>query len=318
MPRGVDKLVMKTLTSSILFWLLFTHVFASELILGSVDYGKKWINLASNEKSSKEMLISLLCQTTYGKKVVKAAQQKAAMRGKSLIDLIVVGNGSVTDTTLIRRFAKSDPEIVEYENRSEVYLNSDLSIKNAILDLAHELTHFTRREPFNPYLDSFNFISFLRATIEERGGEAEAFIAECKVMRQLFAGKVFNESKCPQIIDVATGKFSLKLTKQRFYQVGAQYGQFWEEAAKLGVTRAEVPEVSDGQAIFISSAYGLPYPLATIREYQSMMRRVCHNDERRLGYMKEKLGRSPASVTVKKSYKQMERSFFKRCGNIEP
>ena len=134
-------------------------------------------------------------------------------------------------------------------------------------------------------------------------------------MKELFSGQAYRDSKCPIVTDPATGKFSRVLTAKRFYQVGSLYSQFWEDSTPFGVEKADLPSLSSEQAVFISSAYSLPYPLATIIEYRTMMSRVCKNDEKRLSFMKYKVGRTPAATT-KKSYKAMEKSFFNRCANI--
>ena len=65
--------------------------------------------------------------------------------------------------------------------RSEIRLNRELSMADALLDLAHELTHFVQREIFNPYSLQFSALQFLEESIEGQGGEAQAYISECKV-----------------------------------------------------------------------------------------------------------------------------------------
>ena len=46
--------------------------------------------------------------------------------------------------------------------------------------------------------------------------------------------------------------------------------------------------------------YAVPYPLAALREYETIMSKVCENDYKRLAYMRESignpLGRTLASV----------------------
>ncbi len=289
---------------------------ASELIVGKVNYEMPWTKLAKSEEVSKLMLLRILAKSSVGEKILKAAKAKAGETGKTLADVLVIGKGSITDTTLIRRFSKSNPERVEYEDKSQVFINSNLSVRDAVLDLAHELTHYTLRNTFNPYRDGFNFVSFLQSTIELKGGEVDAFMTECRVMKNLFGGQVYNDSKCSEITDLSTGKLSRKLTKQKFYQIGSLFSKFWEDSRAYGIEKSDFPAISSEQAVFISSAYSLPYPLATLVEYRSMMMRVCKNDEKRLSYMQQKVGRSPASATTKKSYKKMEKSFFDRCANI--
>ena len=300
---------------SIIFFLFIMTGYAQEMFIGELNYAQKWTKIAKSEELAKLMILGKINQSAYGKKIVQAAQRKARKSGKRLVDLIVVGHGSITDTTLIRRFSKSNPDIVEYEDRSKVYINGDLSVKDAILDMAHELTHFSYRTVFNPYKDGFTFASFLHDTIENRGGEVDAFISECSVLKDLFTPQEFRDSKCPSIIDSSTGHFSRKLTMEHFYQVGPLFQKFWDDSARFGVSKVDFPYLTSAQPIFISSAYSVPYPLATLIEYRNMMTHVCKNDERRLVYMKKKVGRSPASI-VRRSYQSMEKSFFDRCQNI--
>lgn len=313
-PLKTEKVVMKRLKVIITATIFLLNLPVYGYILGDIDYNKKWIKLAKTEQESKQMLLQLLANSKSGAQIISQAKRKADRRHAELSSLIIPGRTSITDTTLIRRFSRTNPDQVEYEDRSKVYINSDHNVRDAILDLAHELTHFTYRQAFNPYRDGFSFSSFLKGTIEKKGGEAHAFITECKVLKEMFPGIIYQESKCPSIVDPSTGRFSFKKTVIRFYQVGAYYDQFWTEVRPFDVTKEQFPLISEAQATFISSAYGKPYPVATIQEYTDMMRKVCQNDERRLGHMKQKTTRSPASIS---SYKKMEKSFFQRCGSIQ-
>jgi hypothetical protein len=53
-----------------------------------------------------------------------------------------------------------------------------LGLKEAILDLAYELTHFSLRLPLTLFIKFFAK-EFIVSTVEGRGGEVEAFGGGC-------------------------------------------------------------------------------------------------------------------------------------------
>ena len=79
---------------------------------------------------------------------------------------------------------------------------------------------------------------------------------------------------------------------------------FLEEIQIFQLTEEKFPYLSGREAAFISSAYGLPYPLASLREFKQIMARVCENDRARYKY----LGRTPASVESR-----LKKELDKRC-----
>ncbi len=113
--------------------------------------------------------------------------------------MVKVGDSSLTDTTLVRKFSPHSPEHVIYESRSVVYISRHLAWDDALLDLAHELTHYVYRESFNPYAESFNAKDFIKGTIEGKGGEVQAFLTECRVLKELFSSRVQSRSHCLKI-----------------------------------------------------------------------------------------------------------------------
>jgi hypothetical protein len=143
---------------------------------GSRDYNRTWTKLAPFEKDSIKWLLMKLKTSETGRKLIGLAKTKARREGKSLLELIEGGEGSMTDTTLVRRFSPDEPNDVEYRVESQVFVNRDLMAKDALLDLAHELTHFVFREPFNPYGNTFSLNAFISNTIEGKGGEVDAFL----------------------------------------------------------------------------------------------------------------------------------------------
>ena len=231
-------------------------------------------------------------------KIIKKARAKASSYGKKLSDVIFGGEGSITDTTLVRRFSPVRPEEISYESRSKVFINRNLSIKNAILDLAHELTHFSFRTTFNPYHGHFDLKDFITSTVEGKGGEVDAYLVECRVLLELFGDQV-SDSNCHRILNRETGKIDRKKGIDEFYQLGKYYKSFNSQIKKHNLAPKNFSQTSAKSAHFISSAYGLPYPLAAVYEYESIMRRVCKNDERRLNIMRNKKGRMPSTAQQK-------------------
>ncbi len=258
----------------------------------SAPLGTHWARWTESEEENVKKLVELLERSDTGKTLVSEARAKARRFGLTLSDVIKVGEGSLTDTTLIRKFHPESPEEVSYESRSQVFVNRHLAWREGILDLAHELTHYVYRPTFNPYTVNFSLADFVRSTIEGKGGEAHAFVTECRVMRELFTRDTNGDSNCRKI-ENENGELDELLARQFFYHVGSFYAQLKTIMADRGILN-HFPHLKEEKIKFVSSAYGLPYPLAAIHEYQSVLSRVCENDRRRLALMQS--GRAPAAV----------------------
>jgi len=295
----------------ILVILLFTtNSWASYLFVeGSFNPTQRWSEFSKDPEINIKNLFQQLIKSKTGKALLKAAKDKSSEYGSTLYDIVKEGEGSLTDTTLVRRFNMASPEHIVYESKSKIYLNKNLTQYDALLDLAHELTHFVYRKNFNPYVKNFSLSEFIRNTIEGTGGEVQAFVVECIVHSELFPGKMDSKYNCENIYDKESKKFSTKLAIKKFYQVGSYYESFIGVLNKHGIV-SEFPEISESKESFISSAYGIPYPVAAFEEYLTVLNKVCENDKRRLGYMKVGEGRSPASVN------QFESDYKTRCKDI--
>lgn len=270
-----------------------------------------WIQLADSEEQSVAKLIALLEKSATGKKILQKAQAKAAKDGLQIFDVISAGDGSLTDTTLIRRFSPESPEQIEYETRSHVTVNRRLRVIDAVLDLAHELTHYTFRTPFNPYDHQFNLKSFVKSTVEGEGGEVEAFVVECQVLFELYPHE--SRQNCQKIIDPITQQLSKNLGVEHFYRVGGHMRSFAQEMGDYALKTEDFPHLSQDDALFISSAWGLPYPVAAFKEYVTIMGRACENDQKRLSIIKNQLSRSPASFESSSRFQKMQSDFEGRC-----
>lgn len=260
-----------------------------------ISYDQKWTTIAESEEESIKELFKILERSNTGSKIIARSQSKALSYGNTLAELVLAGEGSLTDTTLVRKFSPSNPDEVVYESRSKVYINRHLTVKNALLDLAHELTHFALREPFNPYKAPFGLKDFITSTVEGKGGEVEAYLVECQVLFELFK-KGSHETNCHRVIDPSSGRVNKSRGVHEFYQLGRFYSAFHNSLRKHDVEASSFEATSRGGAHFISSAYGLPYPLAAVHEYEAIMERVCQNDNRRIAIMRRNVSRSPSSV----------------------
>ena len=283
---------MRVWLTTILVSLSFnTSALEGRTIIVEAPMGTIWSKYTSSGDANVLRLVELLQRSTAGEALIKAAGAKASQSGLTITDLIEAGEGSLTDITLIRKFHPDTPENVVFETRSKVYINRHLPWREALLDLAHELTHYVYREPFNPYTLNFSLPDFVRSTIEGQGGEAHAFVTECQVMSELFTTEFSQDNNCSMIR--GAGTLERKRASELFYHVGTFYPQMKKIVEGRGIA-SEFPSIKDEKIKFVSSAYGLPYPMAAIEEYQSVLAKVCENDRRRLAYMSS--GRAPASV----------------------
>lgn len=281
-----------------------------------IDFNEAWYKKDRSDEENFKRLVTGLEKVGTGKKVIQKATEKAAQQGHTLFDVVAIGDGSLTDTTLIRRFSASNPAQVIYETRSKVYLNKHLKTLDALLDFAHELTHFTYREPFNPYDARFHLKDFIKSTVEGRGGEVDAYMVECKVLRELLPGEGFSRSNCQRVWDQKTASVSKEMGVMEFYKVGHHFDGLKKDLEKFAVNEKDLPQTSSNEALFISSAWGLPYPVAAVKEYVNIMDRVCKNDQNRITLMQTKVGRAPAGVDSSKDsqdYRLMFEDFKSRC-----
>jgi hypothetical protein len=261
---------------------------------GHMKTAGSWMDLTSSEELNFKKLFELLSRSETGEKMIKEAAYKASRSGQTLQDVIKVGESSLTDTTLVRKFSPHSPEHVIYESRSVVYINKSLAWDDALLDLAHELTHYVYREGFNPYSESFNAKDFIKSTIEGNGGEVQAFLTECKVLRELFSRRVQSRSNCQKIEDSA-GQLSYSKAVELFYHVGSYYDGLHSQLQKRDIA-SSFSDLKSEKINFISSAYGVPYPVAALMEYDLVVSKVCENDKKRLAYMQQSgPKRGPAS-----------------------
>ncbi len=154
---------MKTALLMFLFSLFFLKATATDHLLhleSSYSLNTSWGKVGRSDHERVEFLISYLLKSHKGQEIIRKTTEKIAP--KKLTDVIKVGAGSITDTTLTRKFSPQNPHELTYETHSTVYINSELRIIHAVLDLAHELVHFNERDPFNPYTSTFTPKDFVQ------------------------------------------------------------------------------------------------------------------------------------------------------------
>lgn len=277
--------------------------------IGTVDYKIKWSSIFKEEEKNLRYLLDILKGSKTGQALIERAEIKASKQGSELLTFIKEGRGSLTDTTLTRKFTEDNPDHVSYESQSVIYINKDLSVMDAVLDLAHELGHFVYRTAFNPYTLNFTLKEFIKNTIEGEGGEAHAFLNECQVLKELFSSAIQKRSNCHKIFDPQENEYSKTLAIKHFYRVGDNYEAF-DEILKDKSIRQDFKDLSSERVTFVSSAYGGSYPVAAYKEYQNILYKVCENDQKRLALMRAKKGRSIAS---QEAYDSFVESYEKRC-----
>jgi len=282
----------------------------------NTDFNTQWLDSSLGPEESLKKILRIINRSQVGKELLQLANKKAYQQGETLFDIIKVGEISVSDTTLLRKFYPQNPEQIIYETKSKIFLNKELNLMDGVLDLAHELTHFTHRTSFNPYLTNFNLIDFIKSTIEGTGGEVDAFLMECQILKELFGSTNKYNGNCKKLLDPIRGKFSREKGIELFYQVGEYYKTTVKTISMYGENVSLLGNLNSQDAIYISSAYGLPYPLAAVKEFVSIMDRVCLNDQKRLSLLKEKSARMPASVGREYSIQKIDQeylSFKQRC-----
>jgi hypothetical protein len=270
----------------------------SILIDSEIRLSQPWTSIHHQEKESIKAMLNYLLRSPSAKIVIKVATKRAAGYGKTLVDIIDGGDLSLTDTTMIRRFYRDRPEHMMIESRSKIYLNRHLDAFDAMLDLIHELTHFAYRQEFNPYRSDFSLGSFVRSTIEGEGGEVDAYMTECRVVRDIFPSRLSQGESCQQVIDPKNGHLSRSWGVKQFYRIGKFYPQYQDMLMRHRVPKEYFSHLSEQEPIFISSAYSLPYPVAAVKEYLTILERTCANESKRVGVMRANGNRSPSSLSL--------------------
>lgn len=229
-----------------------------------------------------------LGSTPTGAQLLKVAQKKWKLKAVSELTAVVDwGETSRTDAILTRHYDPSTGEEVR-EKTVVIYLRQDQAIGASVLDLAHELTHGTTEQTWDPYDPKLTAEGYIRAGIEGAGGEVEAVWNECRVSAELeqAGGEAIPGDRCGRYIVGKTVDRGMIL--KDFYKVGESLSGFLKELNVSGRSPASspFPELSDETPTLISSTWNQPYPLALFREYEELTRLACANTTRRLSALK--------------------------------
>lgn len=225
----------------------------------------------------------------------RAVLGRAAAKDPAFAEKIKVGSASYTESTFSRTYSLLDGK-EQINLHHDVTLNRGLSLADAVVDLAHELVHFTEKGMLDPYKAGFERAEFIRNGIEGEGGELSALAVECRVAWSLEdAYKGFPEHKLCERYRGEANTFQHEAARLDYYALGTDwYHRSGEELKTV------IPEVTKHATVFTSSYAGKPYPVALSEEYAVTRKAACANNERkyRLISAQTGAGRQPASSSL--------------------
>lgn len=266
------------------------------LLLSPLAFGRDWRAPAFNQQSDLKAVLGILAETPYGRSLL----QSAAMRDPQYLFRLKIGNSSLTESTLRRSFDLANGK-EWFELYQEVTIAKQLSLADAVLDLAHELTHFAFRKPMNPYHLDFDEVTFIRHGVEGLGGELDAFLSECQVTLEMsHKDPTFPMHPLCSAYLSKDGQVNREQARQDYYRVGSK-----EFTPRL---RSIIPEISSARAVFRSAQAGTAYPIALAKEFSETIRAACENNIKRLELIQVRVSaiqkersRSPASLKTEEA-----------------
>lgn len=232
-------------------------------------------------------LISVLGSIPEGKKILADAKKK----NPAFLDQMHAGDASFTESTFVRTYSLLDGK-ERIELRHELTLSKKLNLADAVVDLAHELIHYTDKGMLDPYRPGFALKEFVKNGIEGPGGELAALKEECKVAWALERAYVTYPTHllCSSYHKGEFG-FDMAKAKRDYYSLGGWYHKVDPEMRKA------MPELTRAKVQFNSSYAGKPYPVALAEEFQETRKAACANNRRKYSLIAAQAdsGRSPAS-----------------------
>jgi hypothetical protein len=260
---------------------LFYLLIASLTAFGSSNADPNW---RAHWKGLPELL-AVLGTVPEGQAILEAAREK----DPNFLDHIHKGEASYTESTFARSYSLLDGR-EHIELRHEITLNRRLPLGEAVVDLAHELVHFTEKAMLDPYKPGFELKEFVKKGIEGPGGELVALRGECEVAWAL--GKKY-EFYPPHRLCAPYrqgDKFHEAKARRDYYALGR-----WLRRAPESLTGA-VPELTDEPVVFTSSYARKPYPIALTEEFEATREAACENNRKkyRLIAAQAENGRAPA------------------------
>lgn len=280
-------------------------------------------NDPDQDRQSLYNLLRIVKSTKFGRKVIKIAFD----RYPKFYERISIGDRSFTESTYSRTYSLKDgSEELMIENHLTISRN--LSRIDAVYDLTHELVHFLFRKPHNPYKMEFSMPEFVRHGIEGKGGELQAFEAECRLAWELEKkAKVEPHRLCEKyrlairekeqpkrsLASRILSLFARDKAAKDFYSVGNYF-------VTLQGLQIELPKLSNENPIFISSLENSPYPYALIQEFVNVRKMACENNVRKARLIQQQAarardGRDPTADanSLSKEYKRLSKYFRRHC-----
>lgn len=253
-------------------------------------------------------LVPLLESVPEGKKVL----EEAAGKDKDFLAKIKTGDASFTESTFARTYSLLDGR-ENIELRHEVTINRRLSLADAVIDLAHELVHFTEKRMLDPYKPGFELRQFVQRGIEGQGGELAALERECVVawaMKERFPG--FPRHQLCESYR-AGARFNRAKALADYYALGSWF-------RKNESLKEALPLVSDRTVVFTSSYARKPYPVALAEEFSATREAACANNRKkyRLISAQAEGGRAPSSdqlLRERRRLKAYDRLYCAHVGN---
>lgn len=251
-------------------------------------------------------LEALLRQVPEGKKVLEAAER----RDPEVLQRIKLGKASFTESTFSRTYSLVDGK-EQVRLRHEITLSTRLKLADAVVDLAHELLHFSEKGMLDPYRPGFELEQFVRNGIEGEGGELAALEVECQVawaLERKHPG--FPRHRLCERYRKKGDRFARAAARRDYYSVGTWYRQ---TSDKL---RSAIPELSEAGVVFTSSFAGKPYPVALAEEFVATLKTACVNNRRkyRLIAAQSEGDRAPASVELMRERMRLKAYDRLYCG----
>ncbi|MGZ3713014.1 MAG: hypothetical protein ACXVBE_14715 [Bdellovibrionota bacterium] len=249
-------------------------------------------------------LTSVLGSIPEGKKILDQAKKK----NSAFAEQLHMGDASFTESTFVRTYSLLDGK-EKIELHHEVTLSKKLNLADAVVDLAHELIHFTDKGMLDPYRPGFALKEFVKNGIEGPGGELAALREQCKVAwaLQKAYSKYPTHLLCSSYHKGQVG-FDSEKAKKDYYSLGGWY-------SKIDIAmQHDLPELSRDRVQFNSSYAGKPYPVALAEEFHETRKAACVNNRRKYSLIAAQAdsGRRPASSDLeieRRRLKQYDENF---------
>lgn len=282
-----------------LLLLAFSFVPAMAKEPRSFDWSASW--------ESVKQLGEILRSVPEGRSVLEAAERK----DPSVLTRIKAGRASFTESTFSRTYSLVDGK-EQIRLRHEITLNNRLKLADAVVDLAHELLHFSEKGMLDPYRSGFELEQFVRNGIEGAGGELPALEVECQVAWALERSDPrFPRHRLCERYRQKGDLFHRTAARRDYYAVGT-----WYQETKA-LLQDVVPELNEAKVVFTSSYASKPYPLALAEEFAATRRTACLNNRRkyRLIAAQSDGDRAPASVELMRERMRLKAYDKLYCGS---